>query len=380
MTKQSNDGVLVYIGTYTRGQSEGIYVCRMDPSSGALGFASKAAEVDNPSFLALHPHKPYLYAVTEVGESAGRPSGVVTAFAADAKTGELTFLNEQPSHGPGPCYLSVDKTGTFVLVANYGGGSLAVLPIQDDGQLGSATDFVQHRGSSVDPRRQRTPHAHCIILDPSNRYAFAVDLGLDKIMIYELDLNHGKLTPNREPWVQVKAGAGPRHLTFHPNGTYAYVLNELDSTLTAFTYDDTRGTLREAQTISTLPEGFKGTNHCADLHVSPSGRFVYGSNRGHDSIVVFAVDEDTGELTYVDHEPTQGREPRSFVIDPHGTFLLAANQHSDTIVTFRVDQQTGRLISTGRVAEVPTPVCLKMLAVPSQVASIAAGQCAEAGS
>jgi 6-phosphogluconolactonase len=184
-------------------------------------------------------------------------------------------------------------------------------------------------------------------------------------MIYKLDLTHGKLRPNHEPWVQVKAGAGPRHLTFHPNGTHAYVINELDSTLTAFTYDDTRGTLREVQTISTLPEGFKGTNHCADLHVSPSGRFVYGSNRGHDSIVVFAVDEDTGELTYVDHEPTQGREPRSFVIDPSGTFLLAANQHSDTIVTFRVDQQTGRLISTGRVAEVPTPVCLKMLAVPS---------------
>ena len=364
MTKYSNEGVLVYIGTYTRGQSEGIYVYRMDQSSGVLGFASKAIGVENPSFLALHPEQRYLYAVNEVGRFAGRLSGAVSSFSINPKTGELTFLNQQPSHGPGPCYLSVDKTGRFVLVANYEGGSLAVLPIQDDGHLGAATDFVQHHSSTVGPRRQRIPHAHCVILDPYNRYVFATDLGLDKIMIYQLDLTQGKLRPNDEPWVQVKAGAGPRHLSFHPNGRSAYVINELDSTLTAFSYDETHGTLREVQTISTLPEGFKGTNDCADVHVSASGRFVYGSNRGHDSIVVFAVDEDTGELTCVDHEPTQGRNPRSFVIDPSGTFLLVANQDADTIVTFRVDRQTGRLVSTGHVAEVPTPVCLKMLAVP----------------
>lgn len=365
MTGKNNKEILAYVGTYTHGRNEGIYVYRLDPSSGAPELISKAGGADNPTFLTFHPQQMCLYAVNEMAESAGKPGGAVSAFAIEPKTGELAFLNQQSTLGNGPCYVSVDQTGRYALVANYGSGSVCILPIQPDGRLGEATDFVQHQGSSVNPERQEGPHAHCFIPDPSNRYAFAVDLGLDKILVYQLDLTHGKLKPNDEPWAQVRLGAGPRHLTFHPNGRYAYVINELDSTLIAFTYDGTRGTLREMQTVCAIPEEFEDTNYCADVHVSPSGRFLYGSNRGHDSIVIFAIDEDTGELTCVDYEPTQGGWPRNFAIDPTGTLLLAANQNGDNIVSFRIDQQTGRLAPTGQVAEVPTPVCVKFLTISS---------------
>jgi 6-phosphogluconolactonase len=361
MTKQNNGKLHVYIGTYTRGKSEGIYLYYMDKSTGALEFASAAGGIENPAFLAIHPQQSYLYAVNEVGQFAGKPSGGVSAFAIDPETGELTFLNQQSSQGPGPCHLSVDHTGQYVLVANYSGGSVAVLPINSDGKLGEATDFVQHEGSSVNPRRQEKPHAHSIMVDESNRYVFVPDLGMDKIMIYRLNLTEGKLEPNDEPWAKVKAGAGPRHFDFHPNGKYAYVINELDNTLIAFAYDGTRGSLREIQTISTLPEDFSGTSYCADVHVSPSGKFVYGSNRGHDSIAIFGIDEDTGRLTPVGYEPTQGKMPRNFGIDPAGAFLLAANQDSDNVVVFRIDRQTGSLRSTGSMIEVPKPVCVKMI-------------------
>ena len=361
MTKHNNEEILVYIGTYTRGESEGIYVYRMDNSSGALEFASVASGVKNPSFVAIGPKQRYLYAVNEISDLDGKPSSAVSAFSIDQKTGELALLNHQPSQGAGPCHLSVDATGQFVLVANYGSGSVAAFPINSDGKLGEASDFVQHQGSSVDPRRQKGPHAHSINLDKNNRFAFAPDLGLDKIMIYELDLTQGKLKPADEPWAKVKAGAGPRHFAFHPSSKYAYVINEIISSITAFTYDEKRGALREIQTISTLPEDFSGTSHCADVHVSPSGKFVYGSNRGHDSIAIFAIDESTGKLNCVGYESTRGKSPRNFAIDPTGTFLLAANQDTNTVVTFRIDQQTGKLMATDYVAEVPKPVCLRLI-------------------
>ena len=365
MKKQNGQKVVVYVGTYTRGESEGIYIYRLDPSTGALEFASVATGIDNPSFLALRTQGDYLYAVSEVREVAGRPSGAVAAFSIAPETGELTLLNQESSHGTGPCHLSIDKTGSYVLVANYAGGSICVLPIQRGGRLGEATDFIEHQGSSVVLRRQEAPHPHSIIVDPTNRYVFVPDLGLDKIMIYQLDLAQGKLKPNDEPWAQVKPGAGPRHFTFHPNGRYAYVINEIDSTMTAFAYDEARGTLREIQTLSTLPDDFEGVSYCADVHVFSSGKFLYGSNRGDDSMVIFAIDEETGKLTCLGHESTQGKYPRNFAIDPSGTFLLAANQGSDTIVTFRIDQQTGELTPTGQVTEVPTPVCVKMLTISS---------------
>ncbi len=351
----------LYVGTYTSGKSEGIYAYRMNVETGELKRNGSTKAV-NPSFLALHAgsgRRRYLYAVNEVGDFAGKSSGAVSAFSIDSTTGSLNFLNQQASMGADPCHVIVDRTGKFAIVANYSGGSVSVFPIQRNGNLGPASDVVQHHGSSVNKERQEGPHAHCVILDRSNRYAFASDLGLDKVMIYRLDARAGKLRPAKEPWVQLEPGAGPRHLTFHANGKYFYVINELNSTLTAFRYDPLNGTLRSMQTVSTLPADYSGANSCADVHLSPSGKFLYGSNRGHDSIVVFAVNENTGQLTYLEHASTGGKTPRNFTIDPTGRFLLAANQQSDSIVTLGIDQQTGRLKPTGYAAEVPAPVCLK---------------------
>ena len=355
--------IRLYVGTYTKGASEGIYLYRMDPSSGVLEPGGTPTKAEDPSFLAIHPGGRYLYSVNEIWEFDGKPSGALCAFSIDPASGDMTFLNRQPSHGTSPCHLSVDKSGKFVLVANYGSGVVSMLPIDDDGRLGEATDILQHHGSSVDPERQEGPHAHSITIDLSNRYAFAADLGLDKVMIYKIDLTQGKLKPNDPPWAQVKGGAGPRHFAFHPSGKYAYVINEIDATLTAFNYDESNGTLDEIETVSTIPDDYHGEKSCADIHVSPSGKFLYGSNRGHDSIVIFAIDEGTGKLTHIGHQPTQGKTPRNFAIDPTGTFLLAANQDSDSVVTFRIDAQTGTLMPTGQVTEVPAPVCLKMVPV-----------------
>jgi 6-phosphogluconolactonase len=364
MSEHHGETLHLYVGTYTTGESEGIYVYRMHPLTGALEFCSTSEAGENPSFLAIHPQRRYLYAVNEISESDGRPGGGVSSFAIDQTTGELTFLNRKSSVGEGPCHLTVDNTGKFVLVANYGGGSVCMLPIQDDGRLGEAADFVQHEGANTASSRQSAPHAHSIVTDPANCYVFAPDLGLDKIMIYRLDLTVGKLVPNDPPYAAVIAGAGPRHFDFHPNRRFAYVINELDSTITGFTYDEASGTLNEIQTASTLPDDFQGTNYTADVHVHPSGKFLYGSNRGHDSIAIYEVDETTGRLGSAGHEPTQGEAPRNFGIDPSGTFLLAANQASNTIVTFRINQQTGDLNPTGQITEVPAPVCLKFLTLP----------------
>jgi 6-phosphogluconolactonase len=351
----------LYIGTYTSGKSEGIYIYSMSVSSGELKYFNTVKRVIDPSFLAVDGKRRFLYAVNELSEFAGKPGGALSAFSIDQKTGDLNLLNQQASLGGAPCHVIVDATGRFVLVANYTGGNVSVFPVLGDGSLGTATDMVQHQGSSANKERQEAPHAHCVILDRSNRYAFVADLGLDKVMIYHFDSKAGKLIPATEPWAQVKPGAGPRHFTFHPNGRYAYVINELDSTLTAFSYDEVNGTLRSLQTVSALPTDFSGKNDCADLHVSPSGKFLYGSNRGHNSIVVFGINESTGKLTYLEHAATQGKTPRNFALDPTGKFLLVANQESDTVVTLRVDHVTGRLKPTGHVAEVPTPVCLKFL-------------------
>ena len=357
--------ILMYVGTYTRGEDEGIYVYRFDPSSGAVEYLSSASGAANPSFLDLHPDGTSLYSVCEVSELDGKPGGGISAFAIDPDTGSLTLLNQKSSEGKGPCHVSVDATGRFVLTANYGSGSVAILPIQEDGELGAATDSVQHEGSSANPDRQKGPHAHSITVDPGNRYAFAADLGLDKVLIYRLDLDQGKLVPNGEPWAATAPGAGPRHFAFHPNRKYGYVINELDNTVTAFSYDETRGVLTEIQAISTLPDDFADTSYCADVHVHPSGRFLYGSNRGHDSIAIFSIDPETGQLIPAGYEPTQGKNPRNFAIDPTGTFLLAANQDTDSIVVFRIDQETGGLSPTENTIELPKPVCIKMRCSPA---------------
>jgi len=353
--------VRIYVGTYTSGASQGIYVGQLDLTTGGLRLDGVAAETKNPSFLAIRADRRFLYAVGEIGDFAGKRTGAVSAFRIEPATGRLELLNQQSSGGAGPCHVIVDHSGRNVLVANYGGGSVSVLPIREDGGLEPATAFIQHQGSSVNPRRQQGPHAHSINLDAAHRFAFVADLGLDKILIYRFDAAAGTLAANEPAWAAVAAGAGPRHFAFHPSGKFAYVINELQSTLTAFRYDAARGALEEIQTVPTLPEPVEG-NSTAELQVHPSGKFVYGSNRGHDSIAVFAVDADTGRLTLVEHEATQGKTPRNFGVDPTGRFLLACNQGSDTIVSFRVDPETGALAPTGYKLDVPAPVCVKFVA------------------
>jgi 6-phosphogluconolactonase len=351
--------LLVYVGTYTSGKSKGIYLYRLDLRSGELKHAATTKDVKDPSFLALGPSRRNLYAVNEVEDFGGKKSGALSSFAIDQRNGNLRLLNQQPSLGGAPCYVDVDRGGRFVLVANYSGGNVAVLPIQNDGSLGEATDLKQYQGSSINVERQEGPHAHCIVLDPANRFAYGCDLGTDKVMIYRFDARRGKLIPGRTPWVQLKPGSGPRHITFRPDGKFAYVINELHATVTAFAHDRERGTLKEVQTIQTLPSDFTGENTSADIHVSPDGRFLYCSNRGHDSIAAFQIDPRNGKLTFVAHQSSGGKAPRNFAIDPTGAFVLVANQKSDNIVTFRRDAKTGLLNATGHVAEVPSPVCLK---------------------
>ena len=349
----------LYVGTYTSGKSEGIYVYRMDPATGALTRVSSIKSV-NPSFLTTDRSQRYLYAVNEVGEYAGKPGGGVSAFAIDPATGNLRLLNEQATQGADPCYLSIDSRKRALLVANYTGGSVTVLPVRTDGTLGMAIDVKQHEGSGV-KEQQKGPHAHCVILDRHERHALAADLGIDKVMIYRFDRVTGKLSPAKQPFAELKAGAGPRHLTLHPGGKYLYVISELDSTMTSFKYDELQGTLTPIETVSTLPGDFTGTSYCADVHVSRSGKFLYGSNRGHNSIVVFAIDPRAGKLTLVEHVSTAGNWPRNFTIDPSGKFLLVANQRSDNVVIFNIDQSTGQLTPTGHNEQIPSPVCLRFL-------------------
>ena len=358
-------GTLVYFGTYTgeKTTSKGIYVSRLDAATGALTAPELAAETTSPSFLAVHPSARFLYAVNEVAEFGGQPGGSVSGFAVDQQTGKLTALNQQSSVGRGPAHLIVDKAGRNVLVANYGGGSVAVLPIGSDGMLKSHTAFVQHTGSSVNPTRQKGPHAHSINVDPGNRFAYVADLGLDKVLIYRFDADKGTLAAADPAFAAVQPGSGPRHFAFHPQGRFAYVINEITLTITAFTANPERGSLTELQTISTLPENVpvQAAFSTAEIQVHPSGRFLYGSNRGHDSISVFAIDQQTGRLTSVQNEPTQGSTPRGFGIDPSGAYLLAANQRSDSVVVFRIDQQTGRLTPTGHKIQVSSPVSVKFV-------------------
>ena len=313
--------------------------------------------------MALHPNGRFLYAVNEVGNYKGPTSGGVSAFSIDRATGKLTFLNEVPSRGADPCYIIVDKTGKYVLVANYTGGSVAVFPVLEDGKLGEASAFVQHTGHGTNPSRQEGPHAHSIDLSPDNRLAMVDDLGLDELLVYKFDSAKGSLTPNDPPFAKLDPGAGPRHFALHPSGKFAYVISEMQSTVTVFSNDEKRGTLLHLQTISALPKDFTGQNDDAEIQMHPSGKFLYASNRGSDTIAVFAIDLSKGTLTPVEYTPTQGKIPRSFEIDPTGKFLFAANQKSDNIVVFRIDVKTGRLTPTGQVLDVGSPVCVKFLKI-----------------
>lgn len=364
-----NDGadgkMRVYIGTYTGKGSKGIYRLTLDLANGSLTEDGVTEGVTNPSFLAIDPSGTHLYSVAEIETFDGKKAGGVAAFQLDPKTGNLTKLNEQSSGGAGPCHLVVDRDAKNVLVANYGGGSVAVLPIDAGGKVGETTTFIQHKGKSVNPQRQEGPHAHSINVDTANRYAFVADLGLDKVFVYRFDPKAGKLTPNDPPAEAVPAGGGPRHFAWHPSGKFAYANNEISSSVNAFAYDPKMGMLKLLQTIPTLPREARDDegNTTAEVQVHPSGKFVYVSNRGHDSIAVFKVDPSTGKLDIVEYTPSGGKVPRNFGIDPTGKYLLAANQDTDNVVVFRIDPKTGGLNPTGHSARVPTPVCVKFLAI-----------------
>ncbi len=353
--------ILLYAGTYTHllphlvsANGKGVYVYELDLESGRLTAQSKVGRLENPSFVTVSPNGETLYVASEIDQS--QPSGL-TVYAIAPEDGSLSLINSVEAKGSSPCYISVDGTGRFALISNYSSGTVCMFPIRPDGGLEPASDMVQHSGTGPNADRQEGPHAHCIVIDPNNRYAFAADLGADKIFGYRLDLRDGKLIPNGD--LDLAPGSGPRHIVFHPNGRLTFVIQELSSEITALAYDSENGQFEIIERVSTLPADFAGESHCADIHVSPDGRFLYGSNRGHDSIVIYRVDQTSGRLTLIGFESTQGSVPRNFAIDPTGTFLLAANQDSDTVVTFRIDQQTGELQDIGQIAKVPTPVCLK---------------------
>ncbi len=362
---KAGDKIVLYVGTYARPDTDGIRLFEIEPQSGALTAVAGFSGVTNPSFLALHPGHRFLYAVSEVGDYEGKKAGAVSAYQIDPSTHHLTFLNRQSTGGDSPCFVTVDRTGQNVLVANYGGGSIAVLPIGKDGRLAPATAFVQHKGSGPVASRQEAPHAHSINVDPANRYALAADLGLDRIMVYRFDADRGTLKPNSVPFAAVVPGSGPRHLAFAPDGRHAYVINEMKSTLTAFKYDPKLGSLKEIQTISALPEDYHGSSTGAEVVVHPSGKFLYGSNRGHDSLAIYSIDSASGKLTLTGHASTGGKTPRGFAVDPSGRYLVAANQDSNNIVVFRIDPETGALAPTGQTAEVPKPVAVRMMIEPA---------------
>ena len=367
-SKSAKGSYLLFVGTYTDKESKGIYAYRFDAASSELTSLSLAAETVNPSFLAIDPSRRFLYAVNEVQKYKDAKSGGVSAFAIDHQKGDrqpgrVQLLNEVASRGADPCYIAFDRTGRYVLVANYTGGSVAVFPVQPDGHIGESSAFVQHVGSSVNREHQEGPHAHWIETTPDNRFAIVADLGLDELLVYRFDAKNGSLTPNDPPYAKLDPGAGPRHVAFDPNGKFAYVVNELQSTITTFAYDSTRGALEKLATVSTLPKNFSGTNDTAEIKVHPNGKFLFASNRGHNSIALFSINSGTGAITLVDHYPTEGKTPRNFEIDPSGKFLFVANQDTNNVAVFQIDPGNGRLTFTKKTVTVPSPVCLKFMSV-----------------
>jgi len=351
---------LVYVGTYTDHGSKGIYAYRFDSSTGKMTSLGLAAETTEPSFLAVDSSGRFLYAVNETETYNGQPTGAVSAFAIQPDAGKLSLLNQVSSRGTDPAHITLDRTGKYALVANYTSGSVAVFALLKDGRLGEVTSFVQHKGSSVNPERQKGPHAHAVALSPDNRFAVVADLGLDELLVYSFDAAKGTLGTQPQV-VKASPGAGPRHLVFSKEGRFLYMLNEMQSSVVAYSYDAASGALHELQTISSLPKGFSGENTAAEIEIDPSGKFLFASNRGDDSIAVFVIDSHTGMLTRVETDSTGGKTPRNFAIDPTGSWLLAANQDSDNIVVFRLDPKTGHLKPTGDVVQLPSPVCLKFV-------------------
>jgi len=357
-------GQLVYVGTYTGKGNEGISVYRFDPVSGDVRPLGLAARTDNPSFLVADGEGRYLFAVNELDSFQRRPTGAVSAFAIDAVTGHLDPLQQISSLGGGPAHLSLDRSGRFLLVANYGGGSVAVFPVGNDGRLGRHTAFMQAHGSSLDPKRQAGPHAHCVQVTTDNRLAVVADLGIDRVLVYDFDPKHGTLQADSTRFLAMEGGAGPRHVAMAPDGRSMYVVNEISSTVTTWTYEPDRRTFGRRQTLSTLPPDFTGTNTTAEILVDRQGRYVYITNRGDDSIVVFGIDSRNGSLTPLQRIPSGGKSPRHIALDPTGRWLWSANARSNSLTLFLVDPDSGRLTTTDRTISVVTPVCVTFVEVP----------------
>ena len=357
-THAANHKYLIFVGTYTtKTESKGIYAYEFDADTGKLTPKGVAAETPDPSWVAVHPNGKFLYAANEAGKKS-----MVSAFSFDAKSGKLTLLNQLPSLGEDPCYLSFDKTGKYVLVANYSSGTIAVFPILADGRLGEYTAMLKDQGATgPNKERQEGPHAHWIEASPDNRFALVADLGLDEVLVYKFDAASGKLTPNEPAFARLKAGSGPRHAAFHANGNFVFAVSELSSTATSFAYNAKKGTLKEIGTVSTLPPGFSDRNDVAEAAVHPNGKFLYVSNRGNDSVAILSIDQAKGTVAPAGDVPTGGKEPRHFAIDPSGKYLLAENQFSNNIVVFKIDAATGGLTPTGQVVEVPSPVNIAFL-------------------
>lgn len=351
---------LIYFGTYTGPVSKGIYVSEYDPATGKIGNPQLAAEITRPSWVIEDASGTHLYAVSELGNDA-KSSGEVSSFAIDHSTGKLRLLNKVSSGGGGACHLALDKTGKVLFVADYGSGRVAAIRVNADGSLGEQTAMDQHAGSSVNPARQKGPHAHAVVLSPDATYLFVPDLGLDRIFSYRIDSNAGSLTPGNPPYATVPPGSGPRHMAFHPKGELAYVVDEMGSKVSAFRYDKASGKLTPLAEYSTLPDGFSGTDNSAEIAIDAKGRHLYASNRGADTIAVFDINPGSGSLNKVQDVSTQGHTPRNFSLDPAGRFLLAANQDSGNVVVFRVDEKNGRLTPTETTASVPSPVCILFL-------------------
>jgi 6-phosphogluconolactonase len=349
---------LVYISSYTNKGPVGISVFSFNEEDGTMELIDRIDGIENPSFLAIDQKNRYFYAVSEVMQVDGKKSGKVIAYKIDPQTGKLSYLNEQLTGGSAPCHLSINRKGDQLFAVNYAGGNICAFPIDENGAIGELADSVRHEGSSIREDRQEGPHPHSIMLDPTDQFAFVPDLGIDKIMIYQLDDPHRKLSFYNEEKTQ--PGAGPRHFVFHPTRSYAYLVNELDCTITVYAYNE-GGSLTALQTVPTLSQGLLKGNTCADIHIAPSGRFLYVSNRGHDSISIFKINEETGELAYLDHSSTRGKTPRNFALSPDGSFLIAANQDTDTVVTFKIDQESGLLLEPVSSIEVSEPVCIKFL-------------------
>lgn len=348
---------LIFVGSYTGQSSRGIHAFRFNESSGALTPLGLAAETPSPSFLTTSADGRFVFAVNELGSFEGEASGSVTSFSVDAATGRLTQLSVQSTKGEAPCHLALDRSGRFLAVANYNGGNFTVFPVGADGRLGPAQAVLTNTGSGPHPSRQQRPHAHMAQFDPGNRFLLGTDLGIDRVVVHRFDEKTGALTPGTPPSFAVTPGAGPRHFAFHPTLPLLFVINELSSTISVFEWDGTNGHLDAKGEYSTLPDGFTGNSSTAQILVHPNGRFVYGSNRGHDSIAVFALSSD-GQLALVEHVPTRGQVPRNFALDPSGRWLIAANQRSNTLAVFSVDPQTGRLAPRGDLVETGSPVAV----------------------